>query len=380
MDYTRAFKRLSRARQVGAVLTTGMLLWAFGVPALFTTASAANLRLLSDTMTNPSPSEQSNHSVVWNASSTLSGGNTIKIQFDPATDAFNLTAFATATDLTLGANMTFVADCTGAAQEVRALTLDTTAPDESLTLEVCAGDTISTGTTTVNFNNNKIINPAGEGSYVIRVAGTQPDTGDTRVAIINAVTMSASVDTSLTFTISGVNVNPPTTVNGDTVTSTTTATTIPFGTLAVGVAKVGAQDLDVTTNARNGFQVTIKQDQNLTSSTGADLDVFQDGNGRASPTAWVSPAGTLGSENTYGHYGVTSEDATLPAGDEFGSQLYAGNFATTTRVVMYHTGPADGTTADIGTTRVGFQIEITALQEAANDYTNRVFYVCTPTF
>ncbi|HSE35196.1 MAG TPA: hypothetical protein VLB83_03660 [Candidatus Paceibacterota bacterium] len=380
MDYLRAFKRLSRARQVGAVLTAGMLLWSVGVPAFFTTASAANLTLLSDTITNPSPSEGSNHSVVWYASSTLSGGQTIKIQFDPATDAFNLSAFATATDLTLGSNMTFVADCTGAAQEVQALTLDTTAPDESLTLRVCAGDTISTGTTTVNFNNNKIINPAGEGSYVIRVAGTQPDTGDTRVAIINAVTMSASVDTSLTFTIAGVDAFPADTVNGDTITSTTTATTIPFGTLAVGVAKVGAQDLTVTTNARNGYQVTIKQDQNLTSSTGADLDVFIDGNGRVAPTAWVSPAGTLGQENTYGHYGVTSEDATLAAGDEFGASLYAGNFATTTRLVMYHTGPADGTTADIGATRVGFQIEITALQEAANDYTNRIFYVCTPVF
>ena len=44
------------------------------------------------------------------------------------------------------------------------------------------------------------------------------------------------------------------------------------------------------------------------------------------------------------------------------------------------TNISDGSTANIGLTRVGYKIQIGALQEAANDYSNRITYVCTPTF
>jgi hypothetical protein len=199
------------------------------------------------------------------------------------------------------------------------------------------------------------------------------------VAIINHVTVTAAVDTTLTFTITGVAAGSS--LNGDATTTatTTTATLMPFGVLASGSARVLAQDLSVTTNARNGFVVTVIQNQNLLSSTGADIDVFKDGNGNSSPTAWTAPLATLGTENTYGHYGITSEDADLNS-DEFGVALYAGNFATTTREVFSHNGPSDGTTANIGRTRVGLKIQVSALQEAGNDYTNELIYVCTPTF
>jgi hypothetical protein len=139
------------------------------------------------------------------------------------------------------------------------------------------------------------------------------------------------------------------------------------------------QDLTVQTNARAGFVVTVIQNQNLLSNTGADIDVFQNGNGKATPVAWTAPSNTLGNEDTYGHYGITSEDADLN-GDEFGTALYAGNFATTSRVIFSHNGPADGVTPNIGSTSVAFRIEIGSLQEAATDYTNRITYVCTPTF
>jgi hypothetical protein len=59
--------------------------------------------------------------------------------------------------------------------------------------------------------------------------------------------------------------------------------------------------------------------------------------------------------------------------------LYAGNIGTA-RTVFSHTGPADGSTANKGQTRVAIKIQITALQEAATDYNNRLMYVATPTF
>jgi hypothetical protein len=151
-----------------------------------------------------------------------------------------------------------------------------------------------------------------------------------------------------------------------------------FGSLASGTPVLLAQDLTVITNARNGFAVTVIEDQNLSNGAGADIDMFVDGNANPTPTAWVAPTAVLANENTHGHFGLTSEDSDLN-GDEFGVALYAGNFATTTRTVFAHNGPSDGVTPNIGYTRVGYKIEVSDLQAAAN-YTNQLIYVATPTF
>jgi hypothetical protein len=140
-----------------------------------------------------------------------------------------------------------------------------------------------------------------------------------------------------------------------------------------------AQELSVSTNAPHGFSVTVKQNQNLLSSSGADIDMFANGNANITPTPWVAPAGTITNENTFGHYGVTSEDSDLNS-DEFGTALYAGNFATTSRVIFSHDGVSDGATPDIGRTRVGYKIEVSALQESGSDYGNVFTYICTPLF
>jgi hypothetical protein len=136
--------------------------------------------------------------------------------------------------------------------------------------------------------------------------------------------------------------------------------------------------LNVVTNAAFGYSVTVVEDQNLTSSTGADIDVFKDG-ASSTPTAWTSPTNTLGNENTYGHLGVTSDDSVLSGGDEFGTQLFSGEFGSP-RQVMYHNAPADGVTAGVGSTTVAYKVEIGSLQEAGADYTNTLTYVATPIF
>jgi hypothetical protein len=154
---------------------------------------------------------------------------------------------------------------------------------------------------------------------------------------------------------------------------------MPFATTTVGVPNTIAQTLSVTTNARNGFVVTVNADQRLTSATGADIDRFQNDTPPGSPAAWTSPTGTIAATETgWGHEGITSEDDLNS--DEFGTNLWAGNFVGNARQVFSHNGPADGTTVSIGSTKVGYQIEISALQEAGNDYTQTLTYVATPTF
>ncbi len=363
-------------RNIAAALVVAICVWT--LPAFWgSQAQAAQLTSVSDTLSNSAPGENSNHTIQYISTTTATAGQTIKIQLDPLTDAFGLGSL-TSGDISVS-GFTLVGAC-GVGTDEATVSIDATAPDENVTFTVCTSDSIGTGTKIVNFNNNRVVNPATPGSYTIRIAGTQADSGDTMVAIVNPVVMSAAVDTSLTFTITGVANGAS--VNGDAVTTstTTTSTLIPFGTLASGTPKVAAQDLAVSTNAPGGYAVTIRQNQNLTSSAGADIDVFKDGEANVTPTAWTVPTANTSDEKTWGHYGVTSEDATLPAGDEFGTALYAGNFATTSRVVMYHNGISDGSTANIGATRVGFKIQITSMQEAGNDYTNTFTYVCTPVF
>jgi len=361
---------------VATILSIALLVWTLGMPLLFPhTANAVTMTNASDILSDSGPSAASNHTISFIATTTLTAGNTIKIQFDPAGDEFNLTSLVVADATSTG--FTVTAACSANPSEVTG-SVDASAPDENITFTVCVGDTIPTGAMTVTLRNSHILNPATEGSRVVRIT-YGPDSADMSVAIIQHVIVTASVDTAFIFTVLGVNSGE--TVNGDTdLTSTaTTPTLMEFGSLASGTPVLLAHDMTVITNARNGFSVTVREDQNLTDGAGADIDVFQDGEGTVVPVAWAAPTAVFLEENTHGHLGITSEDADLN-GDEFGTALYAGNFATTTRVVFSHTGPSDGVTPNIGYTRIGIKLEVSDLQSASQNYTNQIVYVATPTF
>ncbi|MEL6804912.1 MAG: hypothetical protein AAFO91_14145, partial [Bacteroidota bacterium] len=225
-----------------------------------------------------------------------------------------------------------------------------------------------------------VVNPGTEDSYEFDITsgdGANNDSGHTRVAILDNVDVTAAVDTTFDFTVTGFSA-AGTAINGTTTTATSSSTEIPFGTLQAGVIETIAQRLNVTTNAIQGFVVTVEQDQDLLSSTGATIDSFVDGSYIDVPALWQSPANNISLDNTWGHWGLTSEDSDLNT-DEFGSNLWVAA-STTPRQVFSHTGPSDGVTTDIGSTTVGYQIEITPLQEAADDYSTTLTYIATPTF
>ncbi|MCA9366631.1 hypothetical protein KC722_03570, partial [Candidatus Kaiserbacteria bacterium] len=182
------------------------------------------------------------------------------------------------------------------------------------------------------------------GSYEIDITsgtGANGDAGHTRVAILDNVDVTAQVDTTFDFVVSGVNTIGAS-VNGTSTSATSSATEIPFGTLSAGVVETIAQRLNVTTNAIGGFVVTVEQDQNLLSSTGADIDGFIDGAYTNTPAAWQAPGNNISDEDTWGHWGLTSEDSDLNT-DEFGSDLWVAA-STTPREIFSHDGPSDGTT------------------------------------
>jgi hypothetical protein len=368
-----------------AVVTLSILLWFVGVPS-FRIAEAANVTTFSNTLSDSEPGVVSNHTLSFVTPNGLAAGETISIDF--ATTSFSGIGSLASQDLDLTVNGVEQDLIAGAAsgtdwQVVAAGTVvdiisgsSTIGSNATVTIEIGKNATYAaTGT-------NQITNPS-TGSYEITLSVGSQDTGKTRVAIVDVVTVTASVNTVFNFTVLGVDAGLD--VNQDTVTSTSTSTAIPFGVLVADTPKTAAQDLTVTTNAANGFVVTVQTDHQLLSATGADIDGFKNGAYNSSPVLWAAPTPALGSENTYGHWGITTDDDTVTAGlsDDFdvGGSGRAYVSASTTPVEIFRNdGPSDSTTQGVGTTRVGYTVEITALQEAGDDYTATLTYVATPVF
>jgi hypothetical protein len=371
---------------LASVVGLAILLWSLGLPT-FRFAEAANVRLVSDTLSDSAPSVPSNHTISFVTPTGVANGESIILNFSNGPFALGAVAFDDVDLTDDGTDLSIGAGC-GGAEEVGFSTTTNT-----VTLQFCPGDGASlpaNGTTTIQIGTNatfgatgnaQLTNPA-VGSYEIDVTAGSVDSGTTRVAIISPVVVTAAVDTSFTFTVAGVATG---TVNQEAITGSTSATSIPFGVLTQGSATTSAQQLSVSTNASYGFAVTVQVSQQLLSSTGADIDGFIDGAYTNTPVAWVPPTGTISDENTWGHWGLTTEDETLTAGltDPFDAggtgQLFV-SASTTPVEVFRHNGPSDGTTPNVGRTRVGYKVEISPLQEAGNDYTATLTYVATPVF
>jgi len=360
-------------------------------------SQAASLTVVKDTISDSDLGVVANHTITFTLSKYIPVSGKIVLDFN---DSFSVAGMLDYTDIDMASSTgeyTLAATAgTGAGSalgvatstgEVITITFNDT--DEIATSTVITIE-IGTHATTAETGDKQITNPSSAASYDINIAtqnasSVQIETADARVAIIDDVVVTATVSATLTFTVSAVGSKETNQgVNGAWNDATSTATTLAFGTLTVNSSSTMAQDLAVTTNASDGFTVNIFQDQNLTSAGSDDIDCFQDSSCVAytSASAWAAPAGTLNTEGTYGHFGITSQDATLGttcANDYYGNDLWAGLTGTTQAEVMCHTGAADGSTADKGATRVGFNIEISALQEAG-DYTNTLTYIATPTY
>lgn len=367
-------------RVVAMLVAAAVLVVSVG---FYNTADAANLTLVSNTLSDSDVSALSNHTIRFTMATSSTGvaaGQTITITF-PA--GFNLGTidFADVDFSINGTDQALAGTASGAtwgvstSSQVLTLTSGTGVVTAGQAVVIEIGTNATFGTT----GTDRVTNPTA-GSYEFYVTAGTVDTGRTRVAILDNVDVTAIVNTSFTFTVSGLATS--TTVNGTTTTGSTTATAIPFGVLTAGQPKVMGQRLNVTTNARNGFVVTVEQDQNLLSSTGADIDGFIDGAYTNTPAAWVAPTNNIGNENTWGHWGLTTSDSDLNAqvgGGSFVGSLFVAA-STTPRQIFAHSGPSDGTTADIGSTTVAYAIQISPLQEAGDDYNTVLTYIATPTF
>jgi hypothetical protein len=236
-------------------------------------------------------------------------------------------------------------------------------------------------TYTVTIRN--IANPSDVGSYGVSILTSVAEKAEIKFAVVDKVKVSANVASTLMFEVSAL--PESTIVNGITTTIGSATSSISFGTLSIASttggsasSSVAAQQLRVATNANYGYTVTVEQDQNLTSSAGAQIEPFKDGSAAILATDWMAPTGDLNLPKSYGHFGITSDDiATTSVG--FAENKWKGFSGTSTVEVMRHDGPADALTNGAGLARVAYQVQVSPLQQAG-DYTNTLTYICTPTF
>ncbi len=360
------------------------LIWVSGLPVV-STALALQVHDLSDTLSTSKAGVGANHTILFTTPSGVpADGTTIEIDIPAGFDV----SLIDEDDVDVaddGVELTTGAVC-GAVQAAVSVSLQT------VVIEICSGGggaiaaesevRIKIGDHAVEsgVGSAQIVNSSVLGYHEIGVGGTMEDTGFTGVLLLEPVTVSGEVETYFGFSVDGVVFGEG--VNGDPTltTGTTTATSVPFGLVSYGNEYVLAQDLAVTTNAGGGFTVTVEASGDLASTIGSTIDPFEDGSALAVPAPWDQPSAITGNPDTYGHWGITTEDNSLSDGDPFDVARYAGNFIGTPREIMYATSSADGTTAHIGATRVGYKLETSAMQEASREYSTTLHYVATPIF
>lgn len=399
----------SSERSLALVTVLALVAWALNLPMWFNHVDAAAFTYVSDVISDSDVGAEADHLITFTVPSAIDDttlGETIEVTFPLGFDLSGLLL----TDVDIADDGTDIT--TIAANCLAANPMSFNVSGQTLVFQMCPNDggfiatssvvTIEVGTlaTAGGAGANGIISTSTPGAYVVNVKTlTQPsgaggiviDEADTRIAIIDDVTVTATVDTLFSFTISGVDAGE--TVNDDTdaTTATSVATSVPFGILGAGPSGYGlvAQELAVGTNAQHGFSVTVVADQTLTSGNGATIDIFADGVFLSTTTPWTSPTGDLGDDLTWGHWGITSDDNFVSGATSTlygtGEALYRGDFVDDGNggpvEVFYHNSPVLTTSGQgIGTTTVAYKAEITALQEAAKDYTATLTYVATPVF
>jgi hypothetical protein len=254
----------------------------------------------------------------------------------------------------------------------------------------------------------KLINPqksAESESKAVGVADTYPviiehmnsdntvaDTTTVKVAVVEAVRVTATVEPTLEFTIAAGDSDSDT-ICGISRTAgsiDTTAATVPLGTLSISSFVNAYQILTVSTNAIHGYAVTVQEDDQV--SIGGDgsttiADTLGD-NGTITHTAkgdWDDPADADGKGFGYSvqnddakyvdfSYNQTGANCNSEATTFCAKHLAASSDVEDAQSIFY-----SDTVADSENINFCYRIVIGATQ-AAGDYENRVTFIATATF
>lgn len=237
----------------------------------------------------------------------------------------------------------------------------------------------------------RTIGVADSHTFIVDHLGAQPDytavdTTTGKVAVQEAVRVTATVEPTIEFTIAGESSgNTRCNISTDV---TTTAATVPLGTLSITSFITASQKLTVSTNAVSGYAVTLIEDDQL--DRGATTAPFiPDSTGDAgtmdydTKDDWDDPADA--DAKGFG-YSLDNVDAATP---DFEWDDSDGNCSSTTYCGKHFAATADTeaaqeifsstTVADGEDIYICYKAVISATQ-AAGDYENYITFVATAIF
>ena len=252
-----------------------------------------------------------------------------------------------------------------------------------------------------------LINPAPKSGHAVGTADaynvivqnmdstyTMVDQTTAQIGVIESVRVSATVAPQITFKIAGI---PSGALGnnacGSNTSVTTTATTVPFGEVAISSFSYAAQSLEVSTNAVGGYVVTAHQNDNLGKGGKAcadgsfPVDCIVDTTGDGANITY----GTKGRWDsiTYKGFGYSLKKITSTGtaafeygdtdGNCVGGTFCAKQFADLENSEPSQTIFSSSTVADSENIDVCYKIVISNTQ-AAGDYENHVVYTATATF
>lgn len=206
-------------------------------------------------------------------------------------------------------------------------------------------------------------------------------TSASRVALLESVRVSATVDPSISFSITGVAASTTACgVSTSIATDNTTSLSVPFGSMTLNTFKQAAHNLLVSTNANNGYAVTAIENHEL-SLAGGDPDsvaFIADTPCDTGPcTISASQNWATATNNGFGYSLESISGATVPftAGGSFAARKFANadNFDSP-QTIMSSTAKSNNHEA-----RICYRLSVGATQEAG-DYENLVTYTATATF
>jgi hypothetical protein len=338
-------------------------------------AYAAQLANVSDTLSNPTATALSNHTIVFTTPTGITAGQQVVITF---TGYANLSSLAsTSIDVLVGNSTTTATNVNvaasngssiwGVSTSTNVLTLTAPSSGSLPTAGQVVEILVGTNATFQVQGTQQLTNPAA-GSYLLTIGGTQADSGTFTLAIVaNAVvTMTATVAQTISFAILSS-------------TSTAFSNTIYFGNLSTVAFKMAsstntagdtasttAHVLTVSTNAPNGYSIVLRGDtlrnQNAT-------------------TTFIAPIGATASSSISGtnQFGINVVAAGGTGAVVSGSYGVTNKFAYNASSTVADTlafGPVPTTTTTLS---LAYLANISAVQ-AAGLYSTSITYVGTANF
>jgi len=256
----------------------------------------------------------------------------------------------------------------------------------------------------------KLINPAKSGgtegsadNYTVTIQHLNDrlnnyaivDQTTIRVAVVESVRVTATIEPSLTFTIAGQPSGSNRCDTSGTNLVTTTATTVPFSTVNLASFNDASQKLSAVTNASGGYAVTMISDDQL--SIGGDHSTEIANTDCDSENCSDTTSGEWSSENDISGFGFSIENddvTTVPF-------LYTTSSGNCTGTFCARMIPSTATSGESGTTDdsdtalqimskntiptttedlyVCYRLTV-ATTQTAGDYESNITYVATATF